>query len=119
MSTKEEQPSVSIDTQKLDDWNGKFFQLDRRMARKLAIQKEMASDVNEIKQLKLDRKKQVTDQLEAIKQTMSQVEKIPGDKGEVTQAITAYQASKSTLLKLLTQDLTADAASKADAAVKK
>lgn len=249
MATKEEKPSVSIDTQKLDDWNSKFFQLDRRMARKLAfekkqfidkrnqekgkdkvdesmekpldprmarkldfeekehqkrqgqekgdvptgtkvdsmpslpwprkkeideninkvkqlpveerkpkweqelkaldetgkkliadtklsneekkpialdfktgketIQKEMANDVNEIKQLKIDRKKQITDQLESIKGTMSQVEKVPSDKGEVTQAITAYQASKSTLLKLLSQDMTAENTSKADTLVKK
>src|SRR5690242_2119832 len=44
MATKEEKPSVNIETTKLDDWNSKFFQIDRRMARKLAFEKKQFVD---------------------------------------------------------------------------
>ena len=87
-------------------------------AAKEKINAELAADVIEIKNLKVARKKTVTDQLDAIKVTMSQVEKLPSDKGEVSQAIMAYQTAKANLLKALTQDMTEAVFQTADAAVK-
>jgi hypothetical protein len=82
------------------------------------IQAEIANDVNEIKNFKIQRKKTVTDQLDSIKQSMSQVEKLGSDKGEVSQAVMAYNSAKAQLLKALTQDMTDDNLKTADAAVK-
>ncbi len=82
------------------------------------IQAEMANDVNDIKNLKIQRKKTVTDQLDPIKPSMSQVEKLGSDKGEVSQAVLAYNSAKAQLLKALTLDMTEDNFKTADAAVK-
>lgn len=82
------------------------------------IQAEMANDVNDIKNLKIQRKKTVTDQLDPIKQSMSQVEKLGSDKGEVSQAVMEYNMTKAQLLKALSQDMTEDNFKLGDAAVK-
>ena len=89
---------------------------------KLAKEKinlELSADVVEIKNLKIARKKLVTDQVEAIKVKMSQVEKIGSDRGEVSEAIGVYQTAKSGLLKALSQDMTEPNFQTADAAVKR
>ena len=54
-----------------------------------------------------------------MKVTMSRAEKVPGDNGEMTKAIVAFQSAKAGLLKALTLDMTAEAAAFADAALKK
>jgi hypothetical protein len=83
------------------------------------INSELSADVVEIKNLKIARKKLVTDQVDAIKVKMSQVEKIGSDNGEVSQAIGVYQAAKSGLLKSLNVDMTEPNFQTADAAVKR
>ena len=86
---------------------------------KETIQAELAADANAIKLLKATRKKTVTDQVEAIKIPMGQVEKIPADHGEVSQALMAFGTAKTHLLKALTQDMTDANFQIADATVKR
>jgi len=83
------------------------------------INSELSADVIEIKNLKISRKKLVTDQVDAIKVKMSQVEKIGSDMGEVSEAIGVYQAAKSNLLRALSQEMTEPNFQTADTAVKR
>src|SRR5438270_7487819 len=120
MSTqqKTEIPPVVV-SKKIDEWNNRFFQIKRTMAQMPKLPPVPKTDGGVYdKNQNAQRKKLVTDQLEAIKQTMSQVEKVPGDNGEISQAQMVYVAAKSGLLKALNQDMTLQAYSVADAAVK-
>ena len=107
-----------IDDKSRNDEAKKPLAADIKLAKE-KINSELSADVVEIKNLKIARKKLVTDQVNAIKVKMSQVEKIGSDKGEVSQAIAEYQAAKSTLLKSLSVDMTEPNFQTADAAVKR
>ena len=107
-----------IDDKSRNDEAKKPLAADIKLAKE-KINSELSADVVEIKNLKIARKKLVTDQVDAIKVKMSQVEKIGSDKGEVSQAIAEYQAAKSTLLKSLSVDMTEPNFQTADAAVKR
>src|SRR5260221_10069178 len=120
MSTqnKTEIPPVG-GSKKMGEWHNRLLQIKRtigQMPKLPAVPKNDGGVYD--KNQNAQRKKLVTDQLEAIKQEMSLAEKVLEDQGEISHAKMAYAAAKAGLLKALNQEMTLQAYSVADAAVK-
>jgi hypothetical protein len=115
MSTKQEQPpkTKSVDTTTIDNWNSKFFMLDRRMARKIKFEEDKLAQKQppqkqtpqkqpqqQVKSAE-DRKKEILDRLNAIKEDLKRAEKAPQATPELKRDATLLASAKQSLMSAL------------------
>ncbi len=113
MSTKKDEPQKNapqFDPVKIDDWNNRYFLVDRRMQRKVSFEQQKFNEKtpNQVnrpvkndppkqglspqdKQLIEQRKKSLLEEIKAIRDMVSVAEKTPEDQGPVSQALVGFR----------------------------